>query len=112
MESKPVEIKSKGQLLETADYTYPESLEEALEVDGEEKVFKLYMQQRIIRFRDARRNALTGGGIPKEYMDAIKAAGPEKIKELLASLGVEIDGDGSPETVMNEADGIPEAAQD
>jgi len=86
MQTEQVEIKSKGSVVWSGDYAYPESLDEALEVDGEEKIFKLYLQQRKIRWTDAKRREVTGGGIPRELINMLKTASPEQVEKLMAML--------------------------
>lgn len=88
-------IKSKG-LAEPmlVDYDYPENLAEGIKVDGEEKVYKLYAQQRKIRFMDGKRKEATGGGLNKKLAAALKTVPPEKLVELLAAAGIEVDLDG------------------
>lgn len=90
MLSESVEIKSKNQVVGSLEYEYPESFEEALEVDGEDKVFKLYMTQRKIRAIDAQRRALTGGGLPKALIAALKATDPAVLAKLAGDLGIDL----------------------
>jgi len=90
MAVEKVEIKSKGQSLGEFDYEYPETLEDGIDLDGEEKVFKLYASQRKIRWVDSKRRELTGGGLPKAVVDALKSADPEVLKTIAESLGVEL----------------------
>jgi len=85
-----VEIKSKGELVGAFDYEYPENLEEGLEMDGEEKVYKLYAQQRKIRWMDAKRREATGGGLPKKLVELIKSADTAKLAAVAAALGVDV----------------------
>jgi len=85
-----VEIKSKGQSLGKFDYEYPDNLDEALDQDGEEKIYKLYAMQRKIRWADAKRRELTGGGLPKAVVDALKSADPAILKRIAEELGVEL----------------------
>jgi hypothetical protein len=90
MKKETIEIKSKGEVVGAQDYSYPETLKEAIQVDGEDTVFKLYAQQRRIRFADQQRRALTGGGgLPKGLRDALKNADPAKLKEIEKLLGVQ-----------------------
>lgn len=87
-----VDIKAKKIVVATRDYSYPENLEEGLTVDGEEKVYKLYAQQRKIRWMDGIRKEVTGGGgIPKDIMAKLKSIDPTALLEALKSLGIEID---------------------
>ena len=78
------------------DYEYPETLAEAIQKDGEEKVFSLYKQQRKIRFMDDKRREVTGGPsnemkkMTKILTDAIKSD-PEKAKKVLADMGINLD---------------------
>jgi len=90
MKTEELELKSKNVILEGSpfDYTAPESMEEALEVDGEEKIFKLYMQQRKIRWMDSKRREVTGGGLPKQLADALKSADPAILAAIAEKLGV------------------------
>jgi len=93
MFTEQVEVKAKGQVLEGSPfaYSYPESLEEALTQDGEEKVYKLYVQQRKIRWMDSKRRELTGGGIPKELLIALRSAPKEYLAKLLADMDIDLD---------------------
>jgi len=91
MKTVKVEIKSKKQSLGEFDYEYPETLEEALETDGEEKVYTLFAQQRKIRWMDAKRKELTGGGLPKDLVDKLKKAPKEVLEKFLAELDLDID---------------------
>ena len=86
-----VEIKAKGVVVATKDYTFPESLEEGLTVDGEDKVYKLYAQQRKIRWADAERKIATGGGIPKDIMQALKSLDVNVLRDALKKVGIELD---------------------
>lgn len=90
MQTESVEIKSKGQVVGTVDYDYPETLDEAIEVDGEDKIYKLYAQQRKIRFIDSERRRLTGGGLPSQVTKALKNADPETLAAIAEKLGVEL----------------------
>lgn len=93
MKSEQIEIKSKGEIVSTVTYEYPVDLKEALKTDGEEQVYKLYAQQRRIRFADQQRRLATGGGgLPKGLRDAIKNADPETLKNISQLLGVELPG--------------------
>lgn len=87
-----LEVKGKG-LAEPlkVDYPYPETLAEGIQVDGEEKVYKLYAQQRKIRFMDAERKKATGGGLSKQLTAALKSVPQDKLLELLAAAGIEFD---------------------
>jgi len=90
MAVEKVEIKAKGQSLGEFEYEAPDTLEEAIEYDGEDKVYKLYCMQRKIRWADAKRRELTGGGLPKAVVDALKSADPDVLKRIAAELGVEL----------------------
>ena len=87
MLKEKVDIRSKGATLETATYESPETLEEAIKADGPEKVFALFSQQRKIRFMDARRRALTGGGVTTAMAKALKAADPKTLLAIAEKLG-------------------------
>ena len=89
MANETVEISSKGQVVGSLDYEYPETLEDAIDMDGEEKVYKLFAAQRKIRAIDAKRRELTGGGLPKNILAALKGADPVKLAEILEKLGIE-----------------------
>jgi len=91
MKKETREIKSKGEVLGKYEYSYPENLSEALDVDGEDKVYKLYAQQRRIRSDDAERAKKTGGGgLPKALIAAIKGANPDLLKKIAAEMGLEV----------------------
>lgn len=90
MKSEKVEIKSKGQSLGEFDYSYPETLEEGIGADGEESVFKLYTMQRKIRFMDAKRRELTGGGLPKTLTDKLRSLDKDKLAQIADLLGIEL----------------------
>ena len=98
MEKERIKIKGRvfGREFEISrDYEYPESLEEAIREDGKEKVLSLYLQMRIIKFRDALRakeiarrekQYLEGlKGLDEEALEQIKAISPE-IGEMVQSL--------------------------
>ena len=91
MGQESVEVKSKGQVVGTLDYEFPDTLEDALEVDGEEKVYKLYTMQRKIRAIDAKRRELTGGGLPRALVKALKSADPDVIRRIAEEMGLDIE---------------------
>ena len=91
MDTVSVEVKSKGQVLGTFDYEAPVDLSEAIDVDGEDKIFKLYAQQRKIAFLNAKRRELTGGGLPKALVQALKDADPEVLKKIAAEMGLDLE---------------------
>ncbi len=85
-----IEIKAKGELVGTLEYTYPENLKEAVEMDGKDKVFALYSAQRKIKARDAERTKLTGGGgLSRAVTSALKSADPEVVAKVMAMLKME-----------------------
>jgi len=88
--TETIEIMSKGTLVGSLEYTAPETLEEAIEMDGDEKVFKLYVAQRKIKARDGERTKLTGGGLPKAITAALKSADADTVAQIAAALGVEL----------------------
>jgi hypothetical protein len=90
MQTETIEIKSKGQTVGEFDYSYPETLSEALDLDGEEKVYKLYAMQRKIRAVDTQRRVLTGGGLPKSVVAALKNADPAVLARIAEELGVDL----------------------
>uniref|UniRef100_A0A6M3IGU3 Uncharacterized protein n=1 Tax=viral metagenome TaxID=1070528 RepID=A0A6M3IGU3_9ZZZZ len=92
MLTESIEVKSKGQIIEGSPfvYEYPADLEEAVTVDGDEKVYKLFIQQRKIRFMDSKRREITGGGLPKQIVEALKAADPAKLAAIAEALGVDL----------------------
>jgi len=86
-----VEIKSKKEIVGTIEYEAPETLEEALQMDGEEKIFSLYAQQRKIRAMDNARREKTGGGLPTKITKALKGASKEQLMAILDQLGVDTE---------------------
>jgi len=90
MKTDAIVVKAKGVAIGTYDYEFPEDLEEGLEADGEEKVFKLYAQQRKIRWMDNKRREVTGGGLPKQITDALKSLNPDQLAAIAAQLGLEL----------------------
>ena len=81
------------QLLETIDYTRPGTedrnvpdLEEAIEMDGELKVWKLYLNERKTSFMDTRRRFLLNKSIPPELKAKLKDATPEQMAQIEAIL--------------------------
>ena len=88
--TESVEIKSKGQSLGSFDYVYPETLEEGIEMDKADSVFKLYAMQRKIRFMDAKRRELTGGGLPKSLTDKLRSLDKDKLAQIADLLGIEL----------------------
>lgn len=91
METVNVEVKSKGQVLGTFDYEAPVDLSEAVDVDGEDKIYKLYAQQRKIAFLNAKRRELTGGGLPKALIKALKDADPDVLKKIAEEMGLDLE---------------------
>jgi len=90
MKTEALEVKSKGESLGSFDYPAPETLEEGLETDGEETVYKLYSMQRKIRWMDAKRRELTGGGLPKTLTEKLKTLDKDKLAQVAALLGIEL----------------------
>lgn len=94
MKTEDVSVKSKKVEIEGSPFPYeaPETMEEALAVDGEEKILSLYLQQRKIRFMDAKRKEVTGGGIPKTLLNMIKAKNlsEEKLLQLADALDLDL----------------------
>jgi len=90
MNSEKITIKSKDKIVGEFTYDYPENLEEGLALDGEEKVYKLYALQRKIRAVDTQRRMLTGGGLPKAVVEALKSADPAILAKIAADLGVDL----------------------
>ena len=85
-----LEIKSKGEVVGMLEYDAPENLSEGMDMDGEEKVFKLYAQQRKITAMNNKRRELTGGGVPKALLSALKDADPEVLQKIAAEMGLEL----------------------
>ena len=90
MKSEQVEIKSKGESLGTFEYAYPETLDEGISVDTADSVFKLYAMQRKIRFMDAKRRELTGGGLPKALTEKLRSLDKGKLAQIAELLGIEL----------------------
>ena len=86
MRTLNLEIKSKDKDPVVRQYEEPESLKEAIEVDGEQKVFSLFIQKRKTNWMDAERRIVFGGGIPAEIRDGLKNASPEMMAEIAALL--------------------------
>jgi len=89
MHKEDVEIKSKGELLATVPYEYPENLGEAIEVDGEENVFKLYLQKRKSDFQNDERRQRTQTGVPKWMLAALRKMSREELEAKAKELGIE-----------------------
>lgn len=76
-------------------YTFPETMEEAVQVDGTEKVFKLYLQQRKIRWADGVRAEKTTGtsaetkGLTAKIRELAKT-NPEALKQVAELLGIDL----------------------
>ena len=62
----------------TMDYTYPESLEEAVELE-EEEVLKKYLQMRLIKFRDSNRLKKEAAD-KKAFSEALSSTDPAVIE--------------------------------
>jgi hypothetical protein len=90
MKEEQVVIKSKGVIVGEFNYEFPEGLEEGLQLDGEDAVFKLYAQQRKIRFMDAKRREVTGGGLPKSLTEKLKSLDKDKLAQVAELLGLEL----------------------
>ena len=56
------------------DYDEPESLEEGIEMDGEEKLIKTWLNERKTNFQDKKRKEMLTA-IEKAYLAKIKEAG-------------------------------------
>jgi len=93
MKTETVEVKSKGQVLGSYEYEFPENLEEALDIEDDEKIYKLYAMKRKTNFLDAKRREITGGGLPTQIVKALKAANPEVLAAIAAELGIELPND-------------------
>lgn len=91
MKTELVEIKSKSQIVGELEYSFPETLEESIQVDGADKVYKLYILQRKVRAIDAQRRVLTGGGLPKQIVAALKNADPAVLAKIMAELNVDLN---------------------
>ena len=89
MKQVDVDVKSKGESLGVFPYEFPETLEEAIALDGPEKVFSLFAQQRKIRFADGKRAELTGSPT-KGLASKLKEAPPEVLAQIAKLLGMQL----------------------
>lgn len=104
MKNDMIDIKSKGVVVSDGQvlYEYPETMEEAIIVDGEEAVLKVYLQKRKTNFMDTKRKELTGGGIPSEIKELLKSADPVKLAKALEKLKLELEEDGEDDSPDEE----------
>jgi len=79
----------------TGKYTYPETLEEAVEVDGEDKIMKVYLVKRYTNFLDVERRKAMTNAIPKVMLDKIrslwKSGDKAKLELVCETLGIDMD---------------------
>ena len=92
MNTTVLEVKSKGQVVASLEYSAPDSLAEGVEADGEEKVFEMYLANRKAKAMNESRMEATGtGGIGmRALMKALKEAPPEVLERLKEDLGLGI----------------------
>lgn len=88
MISSEVEVKSKGSVLSTVTYEEPETLQEAFDVDGEEKIFSLYLQKRKADFLNNERRKHTSTGVPREVLDKLREMSREDILKFAKEQGL------------------------
>ena len=90
MQMTTLEVKSKGQVVATLEYSAPENLAEGVQVDTEKMVFEYYLATRKARaMNEARMEATGTGGIGvRELIKALKAADPSVLENLKAELGL------------------------
>ena len=91
-EQIPIIIRVKGKPDEDLGehlYEYPDSLEEAIETDGEEEVYRLYAYARKNKWREDKKRELKPPKVPawllKHMEDPIKRAA------ILKSMGIDPD---------------------
>lgn len=74
MKVETAKIKSKEMNNEAEfQYAYPETLQEAISVDGEERVLNLYRQERKTSYLDYGRALLKAGKTPTEVTEAMNS---------------------------------------
>lgn len=88
MQTSTVQVKSKGKVLKELEYSEPETLQEAFDVDGEEKIFSLYSQKRKADFLNNERRKLTSTGVPKEILEAMRSMPREELVKKLDEIGL------------------------
>lgn len=69
------------------EYSVPETLEEAIQVDGADELFKLYLAYRLIKFRDKNRIAKEKSEKEK-FAKALENKDDPKVAAALAALGM------------------------
>jgi len=57
MQTMTINVKSQGKEIGSFEYEYPETMEEALQVDGEAEIFELYLKARKAKYTNAFRAA-------------------------------------------------------
>jgi hypothetical protein len=89
--TETLEVKSKGQVVGAFEYTAPENMKEAIEMDGKDRIFALYLTRRKADAMTKERTRLTGGGgVSREISKALKGLKPDKLAEVAKLLGVEL----------------------
>ena len=61
----------------TMDYERPKDFEEAIEMDGETKAFKTYLNERKTNFMDKERKQMI-----KDFSSALGKISPDKLREM------------------------------
>lgn len=93
MQTETVEVKSKGEIVDTIEISQFDSIDEALqELGGEEKVLELVNRQYKSDLTNAARSAKTRSASPLTVLKRKAEADPaarDKINAVLAELGIE-----------------------
>ena len=90
--SETIEAKSKGQIVGTGEITVYETIEEAVEAEGAQKVLDLFNRQNKINELNRLRAAATAGTtIPKVLRDRVMALSEDKRAIVAEALGISLD---------------------
>ena len=82
MQTMTINVKSQGKEIGSFEYEYPETMEEALQVDSEAEIFELYLKARKAKYTNAFRAAQK----PKSLMAILKEKLKDKSEEELEAL--------------------------
>lgn len=95
MKTSTLEVKSQGTIVASLEYEYPENLDEAIAVDGEEKVLSLFLTARkTAEMNKARAEATGTGGVGVRALVKALKDRPDLMERLKAELNLDAAGEG------------------
>ncbi len=86
-----IEAKSKGQVVGTGEVTVYETVDEAVEAEGAQKVLDYFNRQnKINELNRIRAIATTGSSVPKVLRDRVMALSEDKRAVVAEALGIDL----------------------